>query len=522
MTQLEALQELSTSRLLDLQSAALSATPQAIAITDRNRRIEWVNPGFSELTGYTLDEARGQHITGLLRGGAQDEGPDTAIETWRGEVTNRHKSGKVLTVSQTITPVRDEEGRITHFVMVEQDLTEQRSLEAQFLQAQKMEVVGRLAGGIAHDFNNLLTVINGTAELALTDLGADHPMKSDFERIQEAGRRAAALTRQLLSFSRKQNTQRELVAAGALIKDLERMIQRLIGADIEFEVCNHAGDSAVCIDRAQLEQVILNLVVNARDAMPHGGALGIEIDNVDLDAASTPMVDGMKPGPHLRITVADSGEGMTTEVMARVFEPFFTTKESGKGTGLGLATVYAIVAHSGGTVRVSSEVGRGTSFTILLPSVGSLRDCPPEEAEPLLKATGTVLLVEHDASLRELAVRILRTAGYFTLVAGDALGALSAISEHPVPVDLIVSDAALPFLAHGAHAGATMVRHVPVLFTAADADEVAALSRQVGNQTFFIAKPFTVNALTEKVRDILRQARSQPGSRDAQFCSSCH
>lgn len=353
--------------VMELQAAALDAAASSIMILDRQGRIAWANRAFTTLTGFSLEETVGRNAGQVLRVGLA---PDAALNslhecivagcTWTGELTNRRKDGSTFTVRQAVTPVAGKHGEVEHFVSIKYDLTEQRRLESEFLQAQKMEVVGRLAGGIAHDFNNLLTVINGSAELALTDLDLDSPVRIDFERIREAGARATALTRQLLSFSRKRHTNYEAVNMRALLESFHGVLQRMIGEDVAL-FSHVEGDAVVYADPAQIEQIILNLAVNARDAMPKGGAL-----RVDVSVAKFAGPERAER-PHVEIAVSDTGEGMAPEVMEHIFEPFFTTKENGKGTGLGLATVSTIVNQLGGTVKVASVLGRGTTFTIFLP-----------------------------------------------------------------------------------------------------------------------------------------------------------
>jgi len=429
---------------LMLQSAALNAAADAICITDQAGAIVWVNPSFTTLTGYSAEDVLGKNPRELLRSGVQDdvfyqEMWTTLLDgrVWRGELVNRRKDGTTYLEDQSITPVMAPGGGITHFVAIKRDLTERRNLEGQFLQAQKMEVVGRLAGGIAHDFNNLLTVINGSAELALADLAANHPLRIDFERIQESGKRAAALTRQLLSFSRKQTVVRGPVVIGRVLTDFRGMLQRLIGEDIHLDV--RAGTGAtVLADQGQLEQVILNLAVNARDAMPRGGSLRLGVHDVDLDTDFAAHHAGVEPGPYVRLAVTDTGEGMDADTVTRIFEPFFTTKEAGKGTGLGLATVYAIVEQAGGTIWVESELGKGTTFTIYLPRVTDGEVTPEPAVERAITGTETIIVVEGDESVRELTSHIIRSAGYEVFAARDAAAALKLLEEQKDSIDLIV------------------------------------------------------------------------------------
>lgn len=494
-----------------LQVAALNAAADAIVIADLDARIVWVNPAFTALTGYVEAEAIGRSPRELLYSGRQDsafyERMWSALNeghVWRGEIVNRRKNGETYLEEMTITPVSTN-GLPSHYVAIKRDLSDKRRLEAQFLQAQKMEVVGRLAGGIAHDFNNLLTVINGTAELALNDLPKDHPLRSAFDSIQESGTRAAGLTRQLLTFSRKQIVNRTPLKIADVLTGFRNMLQRLIGEDIALDVRVGASTGLVLADQGQVEQIVLNLAVNARDAMPLGGRLIIEATDVTLDQASARM--SVRPGRYVRITVTDTGEGMTEEIKARLFEPFFTTKEAGKGTGLGLATVYAIVDQSGGRIGVESAPGKGTTFTIELPQLGADARVPASAPVPVMKtppaAGGTILVVEDDESVRELTAAILRSVGYAAVSAGDAAEALPLLKA--MPIDLIVTDVFLPGMGGQelAAEAAAIVPDVPVLFTSGHTDAIVSAHGLRERHVRFIAKPFTPQALAAKVREVL-------------------
>ncbi len=496
---------------LALQAAALNAAANAMVITDRNAVVAWVNPAFVDLTGYSADESIGRNIVELLRTGAHDQQFfDEMWETllagkvWQGEFSNRKKDGTIFVVDQTITPVRDAAGRITHFVSIKRDLTSQRELEAEYRQAQKMEVVGRLAGGVAHDFNNMLTVINGTAELAMLELSPNHPLNEDLGRILDSGKRAAALTRQLLMFSRRQLTQRQPIEMQGVLENLRTMLQRLIGEDIRLEVAVASDAGSILADQSQFEQVILNLVVNARDAMPTGGTVRIEATAVELHK-SLPALKAPAPGRFVKLTVADNGTGMPPEIVAKIFEPFFTTKESGKGTGLGLATVYAIVEQSGGTIEVDSAPSRGTTFSVYLPQVpggGVVAEAaPPQQRD----GTESILLVEDDADVREIARRSLQRAGYRVLTAGDAATAIDLLDHAQQPVSLLVTDVVMP--GHGGREVAAMAlsRHpeIRVLFTSGYTDDTMLAHGIRENTVHFIAKPYSPQALGHKVREVL-------------------
>ncbi|MDO8794850.1 MAG: response regulator [Vicinamibacterales bacterium] len=501
---------------LRLQSAALNAAANAIFITDIHGTIVWVNPAFTALSGYSAEEAIGKNPRDLIKSDGHDQSFfkdlwDTILagQVWHGEVTNRRKDGRLYSEDQTITPVKDERGEITHFIAIERDLTEQRRLEARFLQAQKMETVGRLAGGISHDFNNLLTVINGTAEMALAQLRADDPLRTDLEEIHRAGDRAAAMTRQLLAFSRQQIMMPAIVNLSTLVGNMQTMLQRLIDEDVIPMIVSRGDVGNVRADPGQLEQVILNLAVNARDAMPHGGTLTCETHNVELDEAFAAAHAGVPPGPYVMLAVSDTGVGMDEATRTRIFEPFFTTKGLGQGTGLGLSTVYGIVKQSGGSIEVDSELGRGTTFRIYLPRVGEV--APPDQpitTESIAPGDETILLVEDERALRLVATRILTKAGYNVLAAGTGEEALLVLERHDGPVQLLLTDVVLPGISGRELANRLAEAHpeIKVLYTSGYTDDAILRRGVLDKGTHFIAKPYTVAALTRKVRDVLETA----------------
>ena len=400
--------------------------------------------------------------------------------------------------------MRDSGGAIAHYVGVTRDLTEQGRLREQLTQAQKMEVVGRLAGGIAHDFNNLLTVINGTADIALMDLPDGDPMREEFEHIQEAGDRAAQLTRQLLAFSRKQVLSPVTLNLSTHVSNIARLLQRMIGEDITLDINVATELETVLADPGQIEQVILNLAVNARDAMPAGGSLTITTGNVMLDAAFVAAHPDATAGPHVLTTVTDTGIGMPPEVVAHIFEPFFTTKSQGKGTGLGLATVYGIVKQSRGFVVVSSTP-KGTTFEMYLPvaAAGATATAPQPKTAPT-SGTETILLAEDEDALRALAARMLRESGYEVIATRSGEEALERLKNHDGPMDLLFTDVVMTGmtglqLAREARAVRPGIR---VLFSSGYSDE--RVSKEVANDArYFIAKPYTVKALATKVREVL-------------------
>ena len=388
------------------------------------------------------------------------------------------------------------------------DMTEHRALEQQFLQMQKMEAVGRLAGGVAHDFNNILTVINGYAEILL----AKHPLEEDPQRqelelIHQSGMRAGALTRQLLAFSRQQMMNPREVQLNDLVLDLDKMLRRLIGEDVQLTLELDPGLGVVQADPSQLEQVLLNLAVNARDAMPNGGRLSIATSSIQLDESTVGMGDELKPGPHVVLTVADSGIGMSEEVKARIFEPFFTTKALGQGTGLGLSTVIGIVRQSGGQIQVFSEPGAGATFKIYLPRVdgdaAAHAQAPGAGVEE--GGTETVVLVEDDASVRQFATLVLARRGYRVLGFRDGDAALDALDAELGPMHLLVTDVIMPGM-NGRVLAERMTERLPalrVLFTSGYTENVIVHHGVLNAGLDFLPKPYSGAALLRKVREIL-------------------
>jgi two-component system cell cycle sensor histidine kinase/response regulator CckA len=410
----------------------------------------------------------------------------------------------------TKVPVRDMRGEITGLVGVKRDITLYKRLEAQLLQAQKMEGIGRLAGGIAHDFNNLLTVISGHIDLICDTLSPDAPLYSDLQVMRDAADRATTLVRQILIFARKQLLSPQILDLSALVHNLHRLLLRLIGEDVELVVLSAPDIWSVKADTSQIEQVLVNLAVNARDAMPDGGKLTIEIANVVLDEGYAQEHVDVSPGHYVLLAVSDTGTGMSPELIAQVFEPFFTTKELGKGTGLGLATCYGIVKQHGGHIWVYSEVGQGSTFKVYLPAIRGEDDKLRETAQGADAADDssggeTVLLVEDEEAVRRLAGRVLRQIGYMVLEASDGADALRVAAAHGSGIDLLLTDVVLPQL--GGTLLADQLRkadpHLKVLFMSGYTDRTIVHHSLLDQDAAFIQKPFTPALLKRKVRHVL-------------------
>ena len=424
------------------------------------------------------------------------------------EIKLKKKDGTEIDCLLTASIRRADDGTIIGYQGIIRDISDKKLLESQLLQAQKMEAVGRLAGGIAHDFNNLLTTIIGNTELSLLRTGKDNPLCENIAEIKKAANRAASLTRQLLAFSRKQVLQPVVLNLNTVICSLEKMIGRLIGEDVELETLLSPDLGEVRADAGQMEQVIMNLVINARDAMPRGGKLIIETANVDLDEnyASEHGVK-LNPGPYVMLAVSDTGKGIDKETQSRIFEPFFTTKEKGKGTGLGLSTVYGIVKQSGGLIWVYSELGEGTTFKIYLPRIRCGSEPLRKEQAPLEAPKGveTVLIVEDDDAVRSLACKILELQGYKILEAKDGEEAMKVSKEYKGPIHLMITDVVMPGIS-GRELQEQLHPLRPamkVLYMSGYTDNATAYHKVLDSGVAFLQKPFTPETLARKVREVL-------------------
>jgi signal transduction histidine kinase/ActR/RegA family two-component response regulator len=412
-------------------------------------------------------------------------------------------------VEESISPVRDAGGEITHFIANGRDLTDRLRLEAQLLQAQKMDAIGRLAGGVAHDFNNLLTIITSYAELALDAVPEESPLEAKVHEILLAARRAAELTRQLLAFSRKQPRALRVVELNPVVGNIAKMLPRLIGEDIEFSFVAGERLGQVRVDPMQIEQILMNLAANARDAMPEGGHLRIETSDILLDGDyihGKPAVIPM--GHYALITVTDDGCGIPREDLAHIFEPFYTTKPSGKGTGLGLATVYGIVKQNRGFIWVYSEPGSGTIFKIYLPCVAVRSvsaDADFTEPEPVPRGSESILLVEDEPAVRQATAEFLRTKGYRVDEAKDGLDALNIIREGNDHVDLVVTDVVMPNMSGGelAKALGELRPNMKFLFVSGYPGQTILDHKVVDLETNFLQKPYTLRQLSAKIRGAL-------------------
>ena len=491
----------------------------AVAVIDREGKVIFMSASVKQVLGFTPEElerrtafdfvhdedmvrARTHLATALSRPGT----PTTTI------LRARHRDGnwrfiEAVSVNRLDDPAL--KGIVTNF----RDVTERtrseeelRRMEAQLLQTQKMEAIGKLAGGVAHDFNNLLSVILGISALLLEQLEPDHPMRADIAEITQSGERAARLTRQLLAFSRRQILDPRVLDLNDVIASIDRMLLRVIGEDIDFEVLPAPHLQRVRVDPGQMEQVIMNLVVNARDAMPHGGALTMHTANIELDEAFAREHIGVIPGPHVMLAITDTGVGMDDVTQARVFEPFFTTKGTGKGTGLGLSTVFGIVKQSGGTIWLDSVPGQGTTFRLYFPvTVEGPQPARPPSTAPVSRGNETILLVEDDANVRAVVRTILTSRGYDVIDTVDAAEAVTICRDTKKPIHLLLTDVVMPRLS-GRELAARIVELRPtikVLYMSGYAEDTIVHHGVIDEGIAFLQKPITPSALAQKVRQVL-------------------
>ncbi len=438
-----------TEGQIRLQTAALEAAANGIIITDRNGTIRWANPAFTRLTGYTAEEVVGRNPR-ILRSGQHDQAFyrnlwDTILSgsVWQGEMVNRRKDGSLYTEEQTIAPVLDQRGAMAHFIAIKQDVTEHKRLEAQLRQAQKLEAIGLLAGGIAHDFNNLLSGIIGFAELALKELPEGSKGASYLNRVPRLGRQAGGLIGQLLAFARKAPLERQPLDLNPLLKESGKLLQRTFPETITIQVEPAFQSLIANADLGEVQQIILNLATNARDAMPHGGALTLRLVPVTLTEASLGDHPHRRPGAFACLTVADTGTGIPAAIRDRIFEPFFTTKALGHGTGLGLASVYGIVHQHEGWLEVETAEGQGSAFHVFLPIVPIPADATPSAAEAMPHGRETLLLVEDNPIVLEMGEILLSDLGYTVFAAADGVEALAVFRTHP-GIALVLTDAIMP------------------------------------------------------------------------------
>ncbi|HXI64874.1 MAG TPA: response regulator [Gemmatimonadales bacterium] len=504
-------------RETDMRLAKLvEHAPIGIFRSTREGNVLSVNAALVRMLGYAtaaevidLDMARDVYADPAERQRLLEEHPYTDREYDEMEATWKRKDGTPLHVELIGRAVRNAAGTIVSYETFVRDVTEQRRLQRELVQAQKMEAVGRLAGGIAHDFNNLLTAILGSAELALETLPAGAPEREEVDEVRKAALRAADLTRQLLAFSRQQVIVPKVLNPNDVVSGMDKMLRRLLGEDVELRAALASDLGAVKVDPGQLEQVVLNLAVNARDAMPDGGTLTIETQNIELDQRYVQGHLSAEPGPYVMLAVSDSGVGMDAGTQARIFEPFFTTKEKGRGTGLGLATVYGIVKQSGGWIWVYSEPGHGTTFKVYFPRVAAVTAPATASVAPPTSVRGseTILVVEDDETIRNLVLKVLKGNGYTVLAAANGDEAERVAGQHRGRIHLLITDVVLPGLSgpEVARRLVTTRTDTRVLYLSGYTNDAVLRRGVLEAGVAFLQKPFTPGVLGRKIREVLDQ-----------------
>ena len=517
---LEIIRDVTPTRRAEDQLVQLESTveqsPDAILVTDAHRRIVYVNAAFERLTGYARREAAGRDAVDLLS--VPEALPASFRSTlgsarpWAGELPIRTSDGTLLDVDWTVTPFVDPVREPTGYVGTARDRSRERALEVRLAEANKMEAVGRLAGGIAHDFNNLVLAIRGYTELVASDLAEADPRRADLEQVIRAADRAAALTRQLLAFSRRQVLLPRIIDPAATVQEIAPLVRRLVGEDVDVDVVAAPGLWHISADPGQLEQVIVNLAVNARDAMPAGGRIRIELRNAPIEHAETLDRPGLAAGEYVALVVSDTGTGMDAGTLAHIFEPFFTTKAPGQGTGLGLASVYGIVKQSGGYVYARSAPGNGSTFTIYLPrahgNAAAVADGRPIAIPP--RGSGTLLVAEDDEAVRELLRRVLERLGYEVLVARDGGHALDIAADPARRIDLLITDVVMP--GQRGPALATQLQNdrpdLRVLLVSGHPHDDPSIG-DIGGPVPYLSKPFGAAELARHVRAALGEPGDQ-------------
>ncbi|NOZ12970.1 MAG: PAS domain S-box protein [Acidobacteria bacterium] len=499
---------------------------EGVMVTDSDGEIIFVNRAYEQMTGYPLEELIGKNPR-ILKSGKQDMefyrklwGTITSGKTWQGKLINKRKDGKLYHEQATVFPVSGKGGNIQYFAAVKRDITHEIKMEENLRQSQKMETIGQLVGGIAHDFNNILTAINGYSELAISNLEPGSKARSHMERVRDAGERAAALTKKLLGFGRKQMIQPKVLDISEIVRRFQPIVRRLIGEDIELVLKLGEDLPPIFADPAQIEQILMNLLVNARDAINENRESGerrivIEASELYLDEAYVKHHVGASVGPHILLNVTDTGKGIPEDLQLRIFEPFFTTKKVGTGTGLGLATILGIIKQNNGSIFVYSEEGGGTTFKVYWPiykaedSVGELRRKVLMDNH-VVNGEGVILVVEDEEDVRAIAVAVLKSAGYTLLEAESAESALEMMKSYEGPLDLLFTDIVMPGM-NGMELAEKLSELRPgikKLYASGYSEEVLEQKGLHGVNGSLLLKPYSRGELTRRISDLLNKSRS--------------
>lgn len=513
-------QEKKSRQELALLSTAIEQSPETVIITDACGVIEYVNPAFSRITQYRRDEALGK-TPRLLKSGKHEEkfykelwNTISSGKVWQGRMVNLRKNGEIYTEEASIAPVVDDQGTLSHYVAIKRDITEQLVQEENLQQSQKMDTIGRLAGGVAHDFNNLLGVILGNVELALETIDSSDSISEELHEIRKAASRSADLTRQLLAFSRKQAAHPKVIDMNDTIGGMLKMLQRIIGENIDIDWRPGSPGGRIFLDPSQLDQILVNLCVNARDAIEDTGHITIKTDTVTLSKADCSRHDGAAPGNYVLLSVSDTGKGIDPEMHSKIFEPFFTTKQTGKGTGLGLATVYGIVMQNNGFIDIDSTPGRGTTLVIHFPQHDEMEDTSVEAVAetPVIGGHETILLVEDELSVLNLVRQTLIRYGYTILSTTKPEEAVRISREHAGEIDLLLTDVVMPQM-NGRELATTIAALRPgitCVFMSGYSNQVISENGVMDKSLHFIQKPFLPAELAQLIRRAL--SSSTPAS----------
>jgi len=491
-----------------LITMAIEESGESVIIADREGIIEYVNPAFERITGFSRDDVMRESLLTNIKCGLGEDvcGIVKSGSLWSGIFKGKRMDGRDYYEYLSIIPVKDEKGEVTKYVYIGRDITRERSLEEQVRQSQKMEVIGKFAGGIAHDFNNILTAIMGYGEMLMDEMKEEDPLRSYVEAIRSSTGRATNLTKSLLAFSRKQTITLKTVDLNEVIRGVEKLLLRLIGEDVQLRTVLSERSLAVMADAGQLDQVLMNLATNARDAMPEGGMLTIETGAVNIDEEYVQEHIFSKPGTHAVLSVSDSGIGMDEETMQKIFEPFFTTKGVGKGTGLGLSIVYGIIKQHDGNINVYSEQGLGTTFKIFLPLIKAVvEEIKPVETVMPMRGTETVLLAEDDHDVRKLINKVLVKHGYKVMEAVDGEEAVRVFAENRDNIDILLFDIIMPKMkGTEAYEEITKIKpEIKVLFMSGYTEEVIYRKGVLEKGLSFISKPVSPHEILKKIREVL-------------------